>query len=111
MSISLVEREKGRDPTQSYDKDPYTDGKIQKATWQHKDATKNFDYTTIADRLRPVSWGNDSQLTGSQPSHSPQQLCNRGHEHADIILQLAEIWICIVSKKDYWKDVLRRITC
>ena len=30
------------------------------------------------------------RLTGSQPSHSPQQLCNRGHEHAYIILQLAE---------------------
>ena len=25
-----------------------------------KNATKNFDYTTIADRLRTVSWGNDS---------------------------------------------------
>ena len=23
-------------------------------------ATKNFDYTMIADRLRTVSWGNDS---------------------------------------------------
>ena len=26
--------------------------------------TKNFDYTTIADRLRTVSWGNDSHPTG-----------------------------------------------
>ena len=25
---------------------------------------KNFDYTTIADRLRTVSWGNDSHPTG-----------------------------------------------
>ena len=25
--------------------------KSKKATWQHKNATKNFDYTTIADRL------------------------------------------------------------
>ena len=56
--------EKGRDLTQSYDKSPYTDRKIQKATWQHKNATKNFDYTTIGDRLRTVSWGNDSQPTG-----------------------------------------------
>ena len=37
-----------------------------------------------------------NQLKGSQPSHSPQQLCYRGQEHAGIILQLAEIWICIV---------------
>ena len=37
--------------TQSYDKNPYTHRTIQKATWQHKNATKNFDYTTIADRL------------------------------------------------------------
>ena len=38
--------------------------KIQKAMWQHKNATKNFDYTTITDRLRTVSWGNDSHPTG-----------------------------------------------
>ena len=29
-----------------------------------KNATKNFDYTTIADRLRTVSWGNDSHTAG-----------------------------------------------
>ena len=41
-----------------------------------QNATKNFDYTTTANRLRTVSWGNDShqlvwfnQFTGSQPSH------------------------------------------
>ena len=56
--------EKGRDLTQSYDESPYTDRKIQKATWQHKNATKSFDYTTIADRLRTVSWGNDSHPNG-----------------------------------------------
>ena len=49
--------------TQSYDKSPYTHRKIQKATWQLKNATKNFDYTKIADRLRTVSWGNDSHPT------------------------------------------------
>ena len=57
-------REKGRDLTQSYDKSPYTHRKIQKATWQHKNATKNVDYTTIADRLRTVSWCNNSHPTG-----------------------------------------------
>ena len=35
--------------TQSYDKRPYTNRKIQKAKWQHKNATKDFDYTTIAE--------------------------------------------------------------
>ena len=59
-----AEIEEGRDLTQSYDKSPYTDRKIQKAMWQHKNATKNFDYTTIADRLRTVSWGNGSHPTG-----------------------------------------------
>ena len=43
---------------------PYTHRIIQKATWQHKNATKNFDYTTIADRLRTVSWSNSSHPTG-----------------------------------------------
>ena len=28
-----------------------------------KNATKNFDYTTIADRLRTVTWGNSSHST------------------------------------------------
>ena len=72
--------------------------KIQKATWQHKNATKNFDYTTIADRLRTVSRGNDSHPTGAVNPvngipfiHSPQHLCNQRHEHADVILQLADI--------------------
>ena len=60
----LSTREKGRDLTQYYDKSPYTNRKIQKATWQHKKSHQNFDYTTIADRLRTVSWGNDSFPTG-----------------------------------------------
>ena len=36
----------------------------KKTTWLHENATKNLDYSTIADRLRTVSWGNDSQPTG-----------------------------------------------
>ena len=35
-----------------------------KSNGQHKNATKNFDYTTIADRLRTVSWSNNSHSTG-----------------------------------------------
>ena len=39
----------------------------EKSKTQHdntKNATKYFDYTTIADRLRTVSWGNSSHPTG-----------------------------------------------
>ena len=51
-------REKERDLTQSYDN----------LNWQHKNATKNFDYTTISDRLRTVSWSKDSyQLVWLKP--------------------------------------------
>ena len=46
------------------DKIPYTDRKIQKATWKHKNATKNFVYTTNAGRVRTVSWDNDSHPPG-----------------------------------------------
>ena len=35
-----------------------------KTNGQQEDATKNFDYTAIADRLRTVSWRNNSHLTG-----------------------------------------------
>ena len=54
----------GGDLTQSYDKSPYIQRKIQEAKWQHKNATKNFDNTTIVSRLRTVSSGNDSHTTG-----------------------------------------------
>ena len=57
-------KEKGRDLTQSYDKIPYTNRKFQKAIRQYKNATKDFDYSTIADQLRTVSWSNDSHPTG-----------------------------------------------
>ena len=30
----------------------------KKVKRQHKDANKNFDYTTIADRIGMVSWSN-----------------------------------------------------
>ena len=52
-SYSFVLREKGRDLTLPYDKRDNI-----------KNATKNFDYTTIADRLRTVSWSNRSYPTG-----------------------------------------------
>ena len=34
-----------------------------KTKGQHKNATKIFDYTTIADRLRTVSWSNNRHPT------------------------------------------------
>ena len=54
--------EKGRYLTQTYDKGPYTHRKIQKQR-DNINTTKNLDYTTIADRLRTVSWSNNSLLT------------------------------------------------
>ena len=57
-------KRKGRDLTQPYDRSPYTDRKSKKQRDNTKNATKNFDYTTIADRLRTVSWGNDSHPAG-----------------------------------------------
>ena len=38
--------------------------KSEKQRDNTKNATNNFDYTTIADRLRTVSWSNDSHRTG-----------------------------------------------
>ena len=45
---------------QSYDKIPYS---LRKKMQRDKNATKNFDYTTIADRLRSVSWINEIHPT------------------------------------------------
>ena len=56
--------EKGKDLTQSYDKSPYTSRNVKRAKQQHKNATKKFDYTAVADRLRTVSWSNYSHSTG-----------------------------------------------
>ena len=55
-----LQREKG-DLVQSYDKNPYSKFENQ---WTIQNATKNFDYTTIADRLRTVSRSNSSHPTG-----------------------------------------------
>ena len=57
-NISRIQREKEGDLTQSYDRTPYTNRKFENQRTTHTNATKNFDYTTIADRLRTVSWSN-----------------------------------------------------
>ena len=56
----MFEEKKGKDWTLSYDKSPYTHGKLKKCQMTTQNATKNFDYTTIAERLRTVSRSNDS---------------------------------------------------
>ena len=60
----FIYKKKGRDLTQSYDKSPYTTAKSKKQRDNIKNATKNFDYTTIEDRSRTVSWSNSSHPTG-----------------------------------------------
>ena len=87
-------------------KTPSTTEKSKK----QRDNTKTPPKTSITQRLRTdlgrsvgvtiatqLVWLN--RFMGSQPSHSPQQLCNRGYEDAGMILQSAEIWKCIVSKE------------
>ena len=57
MKVTKIRRQKGRYLTQSDDKNPYTHRKIQTAKWQN--ATNNFDYITIAYRLRAVNRNNN----------------------------------------------------
>ena len=45
---------------------PFIHRIVQKTMWQHKNATKNRDYTTNAGRLRTVSWNNKSHPTGAK---------------------------------------------
>ena len=56
-------REKEGDQTQSYDGRPYTNIKFNNQFITLK-RHKNFDYTTIADRLRRVSWSKKSYPIG-----------------------------------------------
>ena len=45
-------------------KAPTLTDKSKKQRDNIQNATKNFDYTTIEDRLRTVSWSNSSHPTG-----------------------------------------------
>ena len=47
---------------QSNEKKPLHSQKTPKSKVTTQSATKNFDYTTIADRLRTISWSDDSSL-------------------------------------------------
>ena len=55
--------EKGRDLS-PMTKDPIPTEKSNNQRDNIQNATKNLDYTTIADRLRTVSWRNSSHPTG-----------------------------------------------
>ena len=58
-------REKGEEIWLSpMTKAPTPKEKSKKQRDNTKNATKNVDYTTIADRLRTVSWSNSSHPTG-----------------------------------------------
>ena len=61
--LSFNSKEKEEDLTQYYDKNPIPTENL-KTNGQHKNATKNFDYTTITDRLRTVSCSNNNHPTG-----------------------------------------------
>ena len=66
--------EKGKDLTQSYFISPDTH-KNPKSNVTTQNVTKNFDYTTIADRLRTVSWSNNSHHTGVIKRNNLECLC------------------------------------
>ena len=57
-------KEKGRDPTHSYDKSLIPTDNSKKQSAKKKSHQKLLLYTTIADRLRTDSWRNDSYATG-----------------------------------------------
>ena len=84
---------KGRGLTQSYDKSLPPTEKSKKQRDNIKTLPKNFDNTTIADRLRTVSWsnGSNSHPTGMvKPVYErstfplPQQPCNQKDTHLKI---------------------------
>ena len=50
--------------TQYHDKSPYTSRKSKGQSDNTNNATKKFDYTAVADRLRTVSCGNYGHPTG-----------------------------------------------
>ena len=64
----IFTREKERNLTWSYDENPYTNRKFNNQLTTQKrhcyTLPKHFDYTTIAHRLRTVSWSNNIHPTG-----------------------------------------------
>ena len=77
-----------KDLTESYGKSLYTNRNLKKAKWQHKNATKKFDYPAILDGRRTESWRFCSHQTGMfiQPCLGPNlptnhNICNPKDTH------------------------------
>ena len=62
--MEIVDNEKKKEIWRSPMTKPPIPTENSKTKGQHTNATKNFDYTTIADRLRTVSWSKSSHPTG-----------------------------------------------
>ena len=62
--IFILKRKRTRSDSVLWQKIIHRQKKIQKSNLKTQNATINFEYRTIADRLRTVSWSNDSWLTG-----------------------------------------------
>ena len=58
MRTASNQIQKGRDLTQFYDKSPYTSRNVKRKSDNTNNATRKFDYTAVANRLRTVSWSN-----------------------------------------------------
>ena len=63
--LSSIQRHKEGDLTQTYDENPYTNRKFENQ-WTTEKRHQNLDYTTISDRLRTVSWSNNSHPKGKK---------------------------------------------
>ena len=98
LRLSTQVREKGRDLTQFYDKSPYTDRKIKKATWKHKTPPK----TSITQRLQ-------TDLGRSVGVTIATQLVwlNR----YEIILEQFPVWNYSRTISYYWKYSLEYALC
>ena len=106
----MVLRKTERDLTQSYNERPYINSNST-TNWQNKNTKKNFDYTTIADRLRTVSWSNTSHQTGlvkpvygySNFPLTTKAVLSKGH--IIIISNTHRFYLCIFDIKT------RRVKC
>ena len=63
LTHEVLWREKEGDLTQSYDKNPHNNRNLENQ-WTIQKPHQNFDYTTIAYRLRTVTSSNNSHRTG-----------------------------------------------
>ena len=88
--------------TQSCDKNPYTNRKF-KNQWTTQNVIINFDYTPIADRLRTVSWSNNSHPTGVVKSGLKDTNLPTHHKSSVINRTCIEIILSIIQT-DFHKD-------